>query len=290
MYLADLSEVSGANQTFFADLVVAAEWSDPRLAGRWPGTHHVAVADIWTPNLQVVNQRAVAVSLPGQLEVEPSGRVRWRQRYIGRFSVRMDLRDFPLDRQRFGVQVMSLGYGRDEVDLVVNPEQSGRAPTLSVTDWEVGPTRIEDTDFEPAPGARVISGVTLSWDGKRYVGYYVVQVILPLILIVLMGGATLWVDPAVVPARVSMAMTTMLTLIAYRFSLGTSVPSLTYLTRFDYFMLESTILVFLTLLLVVAGAYLVGKQRLSLVRRIDKWANGVFPVLFAVVLVVAWWR
>jgi len=290
MYLADLSAVSGANQTFLADVIITAEWMDPRLAGRWAGLHKAEIRDVWTPNLLIVNQRDVAGSLPGHVEVDPSGLVRWRQRFIGHFAVRMDLRDFPFDHQRFGVQMVSLGYDRDEVDLLANPEQSSRAKDLSITDWDVGPVQIQSADFEPAPGAKVQAGVELSWDGRRYVGYYVVQIILPLVLIVLMGGATLWVDPAIVPARVSMAMTTMLTLIAYRFALGNSVPNLTYLTRFDYFMLASTILVFLTLLLVVAGAHLVGKQRLSLVQRMDKWARTAFPAVFAIVLVVAWLR
>lgn len=290
MYLADLSAVSGANQTFLADLIITAEWMDPRLAGRWAGRHKAEIRDVWTPNLLIVNQRDVAGSLPGHVEVDPSGLVRWRQRFTGHFSVRMDLRDFPFDRQRFGVQMVSLGYDRDEVDLVANPEQSDRSKVLSITDWDIGPVQIQTADFEPAPGAKVQAGVQLSWDGRRYIGYYVVQIILPLVLIVLMGGATLWVDPAIVPARVSMAMTTMLTLIAYRFALGNSVPNLTYLTRFDYFMLASTILVFLTLLLVVAGAHLVGKQRLSLVQRMDTWAHAAFPLVFAIVLVAAWLR
>jgi hypothetical protein len=290
LYLADFFEVSGADQAFMADVVVAAEWTDPRLAGRWPGVHKADMRDVWNPNLQVLNQRNVTGSLPAQVEVDSSGLVRWRQRFIGRFSLRMNLREFPFDRQRFGIQVVSLGYGRDEVDLAIAPERSGRSKELSITDWDVGSTWIEGADFEPAPGAKVQSGVALSWDARRRVGYYVVQIILPLVLIVLMGGATLWVDPAIVPARISMAMTTMLTLIAYRFALAQSVPNLTYLTRFDYFMLASTILVFLILLLVVVGAHLVGKQQLALAHRIDKWANRAFPLVFALVLAAAWWR
>jgi hypothetical protein len=289
LYLTDFFEVSGSDQTFMADVVVAAEWMDPRLAGRWAGVHKADMRDVWNPNLQVLNQRGVTGSLPGQVEVDPSGLVRWRQRFTGHFSVRLDLREFPFDSQHFGVQVVSLGYGRDEVDLAIAPEQSGRAKDMSITDWSAGPATIDSADFEPAPGAKIQSGVKLSWDARRYVRYYVVEVILPLVLIVLMGGATLWIDPAIVPARVSMAMTTMLTLIAYRFALANSVPKLTYLTRLDYFILASTILVFLIVLLVVVGAHLVARRRLSLVQRIDKWANAAFPVVFALVLAAAWW-
>ena len=291
LFLADLHEVSGADQSFLADLVIQAEWLDPRLAGRWPGLHGVALDDVWNPRLQLLNQRGVTAMLPQRLEVDPSGRVRYRQRWWGRFSARMDLKDFPLDRQRFGIHVLSLGYSRDEVDLVTSFEgtRSGRADKLSITDWTLGPARMEPADFEPVQGAKVLAGAQLTCESQRRVSYYAVQVVLPLVFIVLMGWTALWVDPLVVPARMSVAMTAMLTLIAYRFALGRMVPSLTYLTRFDYFMLASTVLIFLILLFVAAGAHLVGKGKAPLVHRIDHWARLAFPIVFAALFVLAWW-
>ena len=215
--------------------------------------------------------------------------VRYRQRWSGRFTARMDLKDFPLDRQDFYVQVVSLGYSRDEVELISDQggKRSGRAEQLSITDWRLGPARMERVDFEPAPGMKAIAGVKLIWEGKRQVGYYTVQVILPLLMIVLMGWTALWIPPSVVPARMSVAVTTMLTLIAYRFALGRLVPNLPYLTRFDYFTLGSTILIFLVLLLVAATTYLFATQnRAALGERINRWARLLFPVIFGVVFLL----
>jgi len=291
LFLADLHDVSGSDQAFLADVVLQALWHDPRLAGRWPSVRGVGLDEVWNPRLQLVNQRGVTTSFPQRVEVDPSGLVRYRQRWLGRFSTRMDLRDFPLDRQLFGVQVVSLGYSSDEVELVLNSKDlpSGRAGELSLTDWQIGPARIETAAFEPGPGAKLLAGAALRWEGRRLVGYYAVQVVLPLVLIVLLGWLALWVNPAVVPARVSMSVTAMLTLIAYRFSLGKSVPNLTYLTRFDYFMLGSTVLVFLSVAVVAAGAYLIDKDRMPLVRRIDGWGRVLFPVALALVFGLAWW-
>jgi hypothetical protein len=291
LYLADLYEISGPDQTFLADVVLRAEWLDPRLAGRWPGLHGVGLDEIWNPRLQVVNQRGVSATLPQRVEVDPSGRVSYRQRWWGQFSVRLDLKDFPLDRQRLHLQVVSLGYTREEVELVLSSGavRSGRAPELSITDWDVGPAEVKPADLEPVPGVEPLAGAELEWEARRRSGYYGVQVILPLVLIVLMGWTALWVDPSVVTTRVSVAMTTMLTLIAYRFALGRSVPNLAYLTRFDYFMLASTVLVFLVVAYMAAGARLVAKGRAPLVHRLDVWARVGFPVVFAAAFVWAWW-
>jgi len=291
LYLVDFYEVIGSDQVFLADVVLQAEWVDPRLAGRWASLHGVALDEVWNPRLQLVNQRGVTPSLPQRVEVDPSGRVRYRQRWWGRFLARMDLMDFPRDEQRFHIEVVSLGYSRDEVDLVVNSESvpSGRAKEFSVTDWDVGPARMEIADLEPVPGVKPLAGVRLLWEGRRILNYYAVQVIFPLVLIVLMGWSAPWLDPSVVTPRVSVSTTTMLTLIAYRFTLGRSVPNLPYLTRFDYFMLASTILVFMVLVLVVAGAFLARQGRVALVHRMDRWARLMFPVVFVAVSVLAGW-
>ena len=290
LYLADLHDISGSDQIFMADVIVLAEWQDPRLAGRWPNHTGVDLDAVWHPRLQVVNQRGVNPLLPRRVEVDPSGHVLYRQRFSGLFSTRMDLRDFPLDRQTFGVQVVCLGYPRSEVDLTLPPESArySRAKELSVPDWSIGPARLEAADYAPGPDFPPLAGVRLSWEGARHVRYYAVEVILPLIMIVLMAWIALWVSPEVVTPRMSIAVTTMLTLIAYRFALGGQIPKLTYLTRFDYFTMESTALVFLLLLTLGLSAYLVAQGRRQLVDRIDRWTRVVYLALFAAVCVWFW--
>jgi glycine receptor alpha-4 len=291
LYLVDVFEVSGSDQAFSADVVLIAEWRDPNLARRRTAIQSAKLEDVWEPRLQVVNQRGASILLPQRVEIYPDGLVRYRQRWSGRFTARMDLKDFPLDRQRFYLQVVSLGYSREEVELIpdLGGKRSGRAEQLSITDWGFGSTRMEVADFEPVPGMKALAGVRLIWEGKRQVGYYTVQVILPLVMIVLMGWTALWIPPTVVPARMSVAVTTMLTLIAYRFALGRLVPNLPYLTRFDYFTLGSTILIFLVLLLVAAITYLFAKNKAALAERIDGWARLAFPVIFGIVFLLIWW-
>jgi glycine receptor alpha-4 len=291
LYVVDIFDVSGSDQAFNADIVLVAEWRDPNLAGRWSAIQSMKLEDVWEPRLQLVNQRGATALLPQRVEVHPDGLVRYRQRWSGRFTARMDLQDFPLDRQRFHVQVVSLGYARDEVELIPDRggKRSGRAEQFSITDWKLGPARMEIADFEPVPGMKLLAGVRLTWEGQRQVGYYAVQVILPLVMIVLMGWTALWIPPSLVPPRMSVAVTTMLTLIAYRFALGRLVPNLPYLTRFDYFTLGSTILIFLVLLLVAATTSLVAHNKAALAERIDRRARLAFPVIFGAVALLIWW-
>jgi hypothetical protein len=67
------------------------------------------------------------------------------------------------------------------------------------------------------------------------------------------------------------------------------LPSLTYLTRFDYFMLASMLMVFTTLVIVTAGAYFTGTGQLERAGRLDRWARHAFPVVFGFAFVLSWW-
>ena len=94
LYLVDVFEVSGSDQAFSADVVLIAEWRDPNLAGKSTAIQSAKLEDVWEPRLQVVNQRGASILLPQRVEIHPDGLVRYRQRWSGRFTARMDLKGF----------------------------------------------------------------------------------------------------------------------------------------------------------------------------------------------------
>ena len=97
-------------------------------------------------------------------------------------------------------------------------------------------------------------------------------------MIVLMAGTVFWLDPSIIPTRMSVVVTTMLTLIAYRFMLANHVPRLPYLTRLDWFMLGATVLVICTLFTMAGTSYLVSRGMESIVGKIDRAFVGRLPI------------
>ena len=73
-------------------------------------------------------------------------------------------------------------------------------------------------------------------------------------------------------------------MIAYRFALGNLLPRISYLTRMDYLLLGSTVLVFLALVEVTATSRFVFLDRESLARKLDKYSRVLFPSAFVVIL------
>ncbi len=282
-YLIDLMKVIDVDETFEADIFFVAGWQDSRLRG--DRVRVVPISEIWTPNVLVYNKRDVSSDLPQVATIQPDGTVVYRQRLTGTFASPLDLRRFPKDSQTIQIQLVSYGTNAEEVVLTESPEASfAQAPDLSIPDWKTGPVRLEADEFEPVPGRPALSRITVKMDVERFVGYYVVQMLVPLILIVAMSGVSFWVNPQVIQTRVSTCVTTVLTLIAYRFMISALMPRLSYLTLADYLLLGVTVLLAASLAAVAIESVLV-KNHPDTVNRIDRFARVVHPVSFLLLMV-----
>ena len=71
LYVVDVFDVSGSDQTFNADVVLIAEWRDPKLAGKGTAIRSAKLEDVWEPRLQLVNQRGGNAMLPQRVEIHP---------------------------------------------------------------------------------------------------------------------------------------------------------------------------------------------------------------------------
>lgn len=113
--------------------------------------------------------------------------------------------------------------------------------------------------------------------------------IVPLVLIVAMSWIVFWIDPKEAGIQVSVAITAMLTMIAYRFAVGSSIPRVDYMTRLDYFILGSTVIIYATLILVVITTSMGKSDKLSEARKLDLRCRWLFPVGFVVLAIETLW-
>jgi cadmium resistance protein CadD (predicted permease) len=174
-----------------------------------------------------------------------------------------------------------VGYTPEQVELVPLPGISyGIGEELSVADWEIVGWDTEVLPFKPTPGAPELASMSFSFTAERLSGYFIVKIIIPLVLIVMMSWVVFWISPKEAGTQISVSVTSMLTLIAYRFAVGTYLPKVSYLTRLDGFILMSTILVFMSLVEVVVTSTLARGDGLAVARRVDRWARTVFPFVF----------
>jgi hypothetical protein len=277
VFIVDVSEIDDAKQTFKADVYLTLRWKDPRLASP-EAPRNLPLANVWHPGLQVINRRSLDHLLPEVVSVDRLGNVAYNQRFQGTFAVPLNLRNFPMDEQVLALRIVSPGHSPAEIELV-SDERSGRAQEFTIMDWVIGPPTFR-ADPLHSPVGRELAGFQCALSAHRLTGAYVYQFIIPLTFIVCMSWAPFWMSPEQLGPHQSIAVTSILTIIAYRFVLANQLPRVPYLTRFDYLLLGCTTLVFLVLVLVVTTHAMLAKAHPERARKLDLWARGVFPALF----------
>ena len=267
-----------------------ARWHDPRLVRSY-GDDVIdrSLEEIWHPRLQILNEQRVWSSFPDVIETTKDGTATLRGRVWGSFSQPLKLREFPFDTQVLVLAFVAAGYAPKDVALV--PSQLTHvAADLSIPDWRVtGSQIVSDYDVAPTTGG-TDAAIAMLLEVERLTWHYWVTIIIPLIIIVVMSFCVFWLDTGNTSTRISIAVISILTIVAYRFTVDVSLPTIAYMTKLDIILLTSTIIVFLSLIVAVITDALGRREKHEVAKRIDRVCRWGLPVVFLCFLgiSVAW--
>ena len=118
---------------------------------------------------------------------------------------------------------------------------------------------------------------------KRRSPFYMWKVLLPLTLMVFLSWGVFWVEADDLTDQVTIAVTTILTVIAFAFAISATMPRVPYLTYIDAFFLQCYVFVFfaMTELMTVHVTHRSNRRR-DLGVRIRKISRWLVPVGFVV--------
>lgn len=285
-FLIDLTKIDGAEQLFNADVIVHLQWKDARLADPAAvGLRKLALSDIWHPQMAIANQSDVKTLLPQVVEVSPEGNVVLRQRILGDYTSRFDLHEFPNDKQLLGIHVVASGHTPEQVHFVLDPNFTGRAEQLTIADWAIGDVNVRNDPYI-VPTIGSVAGVRLEFHAERHLSYYAATIFASAAIIVCMAWMVFWMPPEAINPRISISVTSMLTLIAHRFVVGSNLPKLSYLTQMDFFLLGATFMVLLGLVGVVTVARVSSRGRPELGLKLNGIFRWVYPIIFCTMLAI----
>ena len=83
---------------------------------------------------------------------------------------------------------------------------------------------------------------------RRQLGYFMFHTYIPTCLIVMMSWISFWIKPEAVPARVTLGVTSLLTLSTQHASSQKALPPVSYIKAIDMFMNACTVFVFCSLI------------------------------------------
>ena len=295
-----ISEVDSAGEDFTVIGSIRMDWQDPALAFS-PDTCNCAVklytekefdrflADAksrW-PDFTFFNQQGNRWVQNRAVAVWPDGSVRYAERFTATFQADFDFKKYPFDTQEFPI-ILDMILPTDIYELVPLPGYSAISPEHGEDEFVVGDLQVTPGTVDDSAGAeRQTARMTFSFAAPRHLEYYILQVFVPILLIILISWFTFFLKDYT--RRIEAAAANILLFIAFSFSLANNYPRLGYVTFLDAVMAVTFVVNTLVLLYNVQMKRMESKGELERVERIDRFFDWAYPLSYLVLIgVVAW--
>ena len=280
VYVNDISEINDVKQEATVDFFTIIQWQDPRLEK----CINVDLDKIWKPSIEIVNRRELdLISTP--TIVRDGINIKMRQRYYGTLAIPFKLHDFPIDRQLINIDLILLERNKD-LAFIIDAVLTGKKDEFSVTGWHIERGK-SGTGLHKNDDGSTFQILNFNLNIKRNTSYYIWKVIIPLVIIILMSWSVFWISAKNVAPKISISITSILTLFAYQMSLSNVLPKLAYLTRMDFFVLGAFIIVTLGLFQSITTIRLTESNNRDKAERLDSICRWLFPIFFIIVIIFA---
>ncbi|MCP5095532.1 MAG: hypothetical protein GY943_08275 [Chloroflexi bacterium] len=290
-----ISEPSDPFPTMTVEMFMDLQWQDERLAfdpdvvgvDKKVYLEHDAALEldqIWWPDIEVENEEEARQSETLELIIFPNGMVEYEERFNVVVSTKMDLLDFPFDKQVFEVDLESSAWDENYLRLTANEEKIGWEETLyspewTYTDYETE-IRLEKEIRSPDSFHEFIYKIYAS----RQTGFYVWKLATPFMIVVVMTWALLWIEGEKIFLRMRAALIGVVSVVTFHRILAGFLPRISFLTLADYviiisYLFTSAVIIELTIL-----HQLQTHNREALALKVERIGRWLIPIGYFVVL------
>ncbi len=294
LHVINIAAIDEISEQFRLDGYLFARWIDKRLAytpaGPGDQARNYAARQIWVPQLEMINAATPRSRDEIAITVSPDGTVRYVERFIASLSSKFELRRFPFDRQQLIVVIHPFLADGPRMKFRMDGSSTWTAGEFktfsSLAQWRLASLRSQLL-VVPTYGGLTLPEARFEIGVERRSSFYLWKVFLPLLLMVFLSWSVFWIEAGDLSNQIQVAVTTILTVIAFAFAISATMPRLPYLTYIDAFFLECYIYVFIAMveLMTVHVAHR-SQARRDLGLRIRKYSRWVIPASFAVTNVV----
>ncbi|KAI0233031.1 Glycine receptor subunit alpha-3 [Lamellibrachia satsuma] len=255
-FVVSFGPFSDINMDYQLDIYLRQTWVDPRLTFRRFGdSDHVLVSaksmeHVWKPDLFFRNGKSASfhrVTAPNKLmRIYNNGTVLYSTRITLTLACTMNLRRFPMDHQRCSVQIESYSYETNAMQL----EWDGIKGVSHEEDMDLPQFRLlskKTTKTSVVYKTGTFPGLTATFELEHLFGFFLLQTYIPTILIVILAWVSFWVNLDAVPARISLGVTTVLTMATQLSGCKESIPNVHYPKAIDIWMTMCMLFVFVSL-------------------------------------------
>ncbi|XP_040062219.1 gamma-aminobutyric acid receptor alpha-like [Ixodes scapularis] len=255
MLIRSMGPISELDMEYSMDCYFRQRWTDQRL--KFNGTinpislHIKMLERIWKPDTYFINGKGSylhTITQPNKLlRIYRNGDVLYSMRLTIKARCPMQLQSFPMDRQSCPLTFGSYGYTVDQlvyswdstfpVDLI---------PGLALSQFDLINYPYRNSTYAFNNG--LFSVLHVNFNLQRHMGYFLIQVYVPCVLIVVLSWVSFWINREATADRVGLGITTVLTLSTFVLDTRTDLPKVPYPTSLDWFVIMCFSFVIFTLL------------------------------------------
>ncbi|XP_067651050.1 glycine receptor subunit alpha-2-like isoform X2 [Haliotis asinina] len=262
LFVLSIDSVDESAMEYSMSIYLRQKWNDHRLT--WSDNTNLSRIEVdtklmervWTPDLYFVNEKQAImhdVTVSNKLlHLYPNGTVQSSIRISMTLSCDMYLHKYPHDEQKCSVNISSYSYTADNVVFKWHSTPVIMREGMTLPRFEVQYRKnAGECEFKTV-ATSMISGnfscITAEFHLTRLFGYYIAQVYLPSVLIVMLSWVSFWIDIDAIPARVSLGLLTVLTMTTQSTGARNSLPRVSYVKAIDVWMAMCLGFVFAALL------------------------------------------
>ncbi|KAL4648327.1 glycine receptor subunit alpha-4-like [Arapaima gigas] len=306
IFINSFGSITETTMDYRLNVFLRQQWNDPRLAYKeYPDDSldldPSMLDSIWKPDLFFANEKGAnfhEVTTDNKLlRIFQNGNVLYSIRLTLILSCPMNLKNFPMDIQTCTMQLESFGYTMNDLvfewldegpvqvaDDLVLPQfvlkeekdlgyctkhyNTGGIRVPSVRSDGFG-ADVESLTAEALPFAGKFTCIEVKFHLERQMGYYLIQMYIPSLLIVILSWVSFWINMDAAPARVGLGITTVLTMTTQSSGSRASLPKVSYVKAIDIWMAVCLLFVFAALL-EYAAVNFVSRQHKEFIRLTKK--------------------
>ena len=242
--LQQIIEINESSEYYNAVVSLQMEWMDPDAAFS-PDTcdctfktytasdfdEFLDAVGEW-PEFTIFNQQGNRWSQNKVGVIFSNGRILYFERFTTNLQVDFDFTKYPFDTQEFTIKVDGV-YPEEMFVLTDLPGYSEISPEHGEDEFVITDRQTKITS-EQASTRSMVSRFTFSFTAPRNLDYYVLQIFIPILLIIIVSYVTFFLRDY--GRRIEVASGNLLLFIAFSFSLADNYPRLGYVTFLDALM------------------------------------------------------
>uniref|UniRef100_A0A8C9SSP0 Glycine receptor, alpha 2 n=1 Tax=Scleropages formosus TaxID=113540 RepID=A0A8C9SSP0_SCLFO len=274
IFINSFGSIAETTMDYRVNIFLRQQWNDPRLAySEYPDDSldldPSMLDSIWKPDLFFANEKGANfhdVTTDNKLlRIFKNGNVLYSIRLTLILSCPMDLKNFPMDVQTCTMQLESFGYTMNDLIFEWLPEGP-----VQVAEGLTLPQFILKDEKELGYCTKhyntgKFTCIEVKFHLERQMGYYLIQMYIPSLLIVILSWVSFWINMDAAPARVALGITTVLTMTTQSSGSRASLPKVSYVKAIDIWMAVCLLFVFAALL-EYAGVNFVSRQQKEFLR------------------------